>query len=317
MLLADFLPQSNSVQLPNNMAEAGQNNEFEKSSEISSSEVKPIEDEPYSISSIKIPLVSFQPILATSPEFLLVNENTKRRNTFIIFDQNFQKFEKRSFIKEPLLDGLWYEDEKKFLLLTATNISALDPMTGYIELVQTLIPTDNKYFKCFTFLNQSILLIAYEEWGADYIDQWKQDKENGSWKLIGKLPVNLTYNEFIGSMLTIIENNCSYVALTIYNHLTEQWRLELRHTETFICQKEVLLPDTNVAHDYRIISIENTKSDVKFLVFSSMNSNIIAIDSQWKKTQLNYKHPVQRMALFQGNQLIVRTTERVDIHLFL
>jgi hypothetical protein len=70
-------------------------------------------------------------------------------------------------------------------------------------------------------------------------------------------------------------------------------------------------------HDYRIISINNSEEDIKWLVFSSANSNIIAIDSQWKKIPLNYKHPVQRMALFNEHYLIVRTTERIDIHSFL
>jgi hypothetical protein len=118
-------------------------------------------------------------------------------------------------------------------------------------------------------------------------------------------------------MLTIIENDCSHLAITIYNDLSNQWRLELRNTETLIVDKAILLPGSNLAADYRLISMKNAASDVKLLVFSSTSSNVIAIDSKWKKIQLNYKNPVQRMSLFKENCLIMRTKERVDIHFFM
>jgi hypothetical protein len=282
-----------------------------------STELTPIDDNSSSITPIKIPLVSFEPILATSPKYILVNEFTRRRNQLVLFDEHFQHFITRSYIKESLLDALWYDNQEKFLLLTERNIFEFDPNTKIIELLKDFIPIENKPFKCFTFLNEITLLIAYDEWGAEYIDKWQEDNKSGLWKLIGKLPLTLTPNEVIGNMLTIIEKDCSHLAITIYNDLNNQWRLEFRNTETLIVDKTILLPGSDLAHDYRLIPIKNTESDIKLLVFSSTSSNIIAIDSKWKKIQLNYKNPVQRMSLFKENCLIVRTKERVDIHFFM
>ncbi|CAF1124777.1 unnamed protein product [Rotaria sp. Silwood1] len=316
MILTGFLPESNIIQTSNTMDRTVIVDELTKLS-TTSSQAMSINDNSSSITPIKIPLVSFEPILATSPKYILVNEFTKRRNQLILVDDHLQKFIIRSSIKTTVLDALWYDNQQQFLLLTSTNIFSFDPNTKKIQTLNDIIPMENKTFKCFTLLNQSTLLIAYNEWGAEYIDRWQQNNEDGLWKLIERQPLKLTSNEFIGSILTIIENDCLNLAIIIYNILTEQWRIEICHIETLICNKAILLPGSNLMHDYRMISIRNTQSDIKWLAFSSINSNIIAIDSEWKKIQLNYKHPVQRMAVFKDNYLIVRTTERVDIHMFL
>jgi hypothetical protein len=314
MILADCLPQSNIMQTSDTMVRIVIIDELEKLP-IESTHIE--DDDSSSITSIKIPLVSFEPILGTSPDYILVNEFTKRRNQFVLFDDQLQKFWMRSSIKEPLLDTLWYENQQNFLLLTATNIFAFDPNTKTIKLINELIPIENKTFKCFALLNQSTLLIAYDEWETEYIDKWNQNNEDNLWERSEGQRLNLTNNEFIGNMSTFIDNDCSYLMITIYNILTEEWRMEVRDTETLICHKAILLPGSNATHDYRMISIRNTQSDIKFLIYSATNSDIIAIDSNWKKTRLNYKHPVKKMALFRENYLIVRTTQRVDIHPYL
>jgi len=314
MLLAEFLPQPNVTEVSNTMVRPGINDEPMKLPAISS-ESTPINDDYSSITSIKIPLVSFEPILATSPNYILVNEFTKRKNQFVLFNDHLQKFITRSVINKPILDALWYEIGQQFLILTERNIFAFYPTTKNIQLINDLMPLDNKTFKCFTLLNQSTLLIGYDEWNAKCIDKWEQN-ENGLWTIIERQQLVLTSNEFIGNMLTITEDDCTHIAITIYNNLTEQWRLELRNAETLICYKAILLPGSNVMHDYRIIPIKNAESNIKWLVFSSANSHIIAMDSKWKKIGLNYKNPVQRMAVFNENYLIIRTKERIDIHLF-
>ncbi|CAF1009972.1 unnamed protein product [Adineta steineri] len=253
MILADCLPRSDVIQMSNTMDKTILIEDLTKLS-ITSTELTPIDDKPGSITPIKIPLVSFASILATSPKFILVNEFTKRKNQFILFDEHLQKSSKRSFIQQPILDSLWYNKEEKFLLLTTENIYEFDPNTMKIELLQDIIPTENKMFKCFTLLNQSTLLIAYNEWGAEYIDKWEQDNENGSWKLIGKMSLALTYNEFIGNILTIIEDDSSYLMMTIYNNFTEQWRLEIRDMKTFLCHQTILLPGSNIMHDYWMLN---------------------------------------------------------------
>ncbi|CAF3508507.1 unnamed protein product [Rotaria socialis] len=269
-----------------------------------------------SIAPIKIPLVSFEPILAASPNFILANEFTKRRNQFVLYDENLHKLTTRSLLRTPVLDALWYDHQQRFLILTSENVYTIDPHTGDINVLRELIPMENKTFKTFTLLNQSTLLIAYNEWGAKYIDRWQQNVDDGIWILIERQPLKLTSNEFIGDICTITNNDCESLAITIYNILTEQWRIEIRNIDTFICTRAILLPGSSLVHDYRLISVKTTESDIKWLVFSSINSNIIAIDSNWKRIQVNYKHPVQRMAVFKDNYLIVRTTERIDIHMF-
>ena len=56
-----------------------------------------------------------------------------------------------------------------------------------------------------------------------YIDKWQQNNEDGFWKLIERQSLKLTSNEFIGNILTIIDKDCSHLAMIIYNDLTEQW----------------------------------------------------------------------------------------------
>lgn len=315
MLLAEYLPQSNIMQISNTMIEKVIDDELAKLPPVST-ESTFADDNSRSITPIKIPLVSFEPMLATSPNYILVNEVTKKRNQLVVFDDNLEKFMIRFPKDKHILDALWYDKQQHFLILTETNIFVFDPNTKQIELLNDLIPNENKIFKSFTLLNQSTLLIAYNEWGTEYIDKWQQN-ENNIWQLIDGLPLRLTQNEFIGSIISMKEDDSTNLAITIYNDNTEEWRLELCNTETLIYQKAILLPGKNKIHDYRVISIKDAQSDTKWLAFSAASSNIIAIDSQRKKTQLNYKHPIQRMAIYNENYLIVRTTDKIDIHLFI
>jgi hypothetical protein len=103
--------------------------------------------------------------------------------------------------------------------------------------------------------------------------------------------------------------------MTIYNNYTEQWRMELCDAEMLICLKKILLPGSDPMYDYRMIKIENIKSDIKWLIHSEADNEIIGIDSKWQKKYINYKFPIFRMIQFKKNNLIVCTKNRIDIHL--
>ena len=275
-----------------------------------------INDSSHSISPIKIPLISSQPILAVSPNSIFVNEHTEKRKQLILIDNHLQRSSTNSTITEIIIDTLWYDIKQKFLLLTPTQIFTYDPNTMIIESISDIKPTDNKPFKCFAVCNkQSSLLIAYDEWESKLIERWKQSNENDRWKLIERYPLNLTSNEFIGTILATHQDDCSNLAMTVYNNLTNQWRMELRHVDTSICFRKILLPSSDSSDDYRMIFIENAISDIKWLIYSRSNNRIIAIDSKWQKIYLKYKFPIHRMAQFRQNNLIIRTTNRIDIHL--
>jgi hypothetical protein len=295
MLIVDTLPQSNL------------------------SEITPtIDGNSDSISPIDIPLTSSQPILAISPNYILVNEYTKKRNRLIFIDHKFQRSSIRSPITDLIIDALWYHIEEKFFLLTPRKIFSYDPEEKMIESMSDIKSDDSKPLKSFTIDNkQSSLLIAYDEWQPKFLHRWKQDQENGRWKLIKRHPLNLTSNEFIGILLAINDDNCSKIAMTIYNNFTEEWRMELRDAEILICLKKILLPGSDPIYDYRMITIEHIKSDIKWLIHSQANDKIIAIDSQWQQRYLNYKSPICRMAQFKMNNLIVRTRNRFQIRLLI
>jgi len=315
MLIVDILSKSNVfqiVQTINPMDKTSDNNE---SSSLQLSELM-IDDISNSISTITIPLKSSQPILAVSSNSILVNEYTKKRNQLIVIDDNLNKFSIHSPITEPIIDAVWYEIKQRFFLLTENKIFTFNPNEKIIERIFDIKSNDKIPFKSFTVINnQNSLLIAYDEWESKFIDQWQQDNENSLWKLIKKHPLNLTSNEFIGNILAINEDNCSKLGITIFNDLNGEWRMELRDAEMLTCFQKILLSRSDQIYDYRIIEMKNIISDIKWLVYSQANNEIIAIDSKWKKKHLHYKFPVYRMAQFKKNNLIIRLKNRIDIHL--
>lgn len=278
---------------------------------------KSIDDTMDSISPIKIPLVSTQPILAVSPNYILVNEYTKKRRQLVFIDHKLQRFSVCSPITDIIIDAIWYHIEEKFFLLTERKIFSYNPKEKLIETISDIKSDNSKLFKCFTIdTNQSSLLTAYDEWEPKFLDRWKQDQENGRWKLSKRHWLNLTSNEFIGILLAINDDDdCAKIAMTIYNNYTEQWRMELCDAEMLICLKKILLPGSDPMYDYRMIKIENIKSDIKWLIHSEADNEIIGIDSKWQKKYINYKFPIFRMIQFKKNNLIVCTKNRIDIHL--
>lgn len=312
MTLADLSPQPTAKQMADSLTGVVQTEELTKVYEAA-----PADEGPQPISSMKIPLVSSQPMLATSPTYILTNEHTKRRNQLVWFDEQLRRHSHRIYISEALLDGLWHEGGKRFLLLSQFNIYTFDPNTRQFEKLPGFEPAPYKALKCFTLVNESTLYITYEEWAVEYAERWQADADGTSWTKIERLPLHLTSNELIGDMLAFVEGEKSFVLLTIYNDLTEQWRLELRDIATGSQEGVLLLSDSSIYHDYRVALVKNTQANVKFLAFTAASPHIIAIDSNFKQiTTLNYRSPAQRMALFQDHCLIVRTIERVDLHWF-
>ncbi|CAF0768170.1 unnamed protein product [Adineta ricciae] len=267
----------------------------------------------YSNCTVKIPLPSSAPVLATSAQHIFTDNTTKKRKQAVLIDQHFQYIFAPYSIHETIIDCLWYDDSQNVLLLTSTSVLMYDFRVQSVKPLLHIKPTDNQLFKCFTTgSNQSTLLIAYDEWEAEFIERWERISTDDDicWKLIRNYPLNLTFNEFIGNM-TSIENN---LAITIYNHLTEQWRMELRELENFACLKKILLPSINLKHDYRIVYLKPKILNANWLIFSPSNDKIIAIDSNWQKRCYQYKLAIHRMAQFQENKIIIRTANRVDIH---
>jgi hypothetical protein len=315
MLIVDILSKSNVFQIAQTINPMDKTSDTNESSSLQLSELM-IDDMSNSISTITIPLKSSQPILAVSSNSILVNEYTKKRNQLIVIDDNLNKFSIHSPITEPIIDVIWYEIKKRFFLLTENKIFTFNPNEKIIERIFDIKSNDKIPFKSFTVINnQNSLLIAYDEWESKFIDQWQQDNENSVWKLIKKHPLNLTSNEFIGNILAINEDNCSKLGITIFNDLNGEWRMELRDAEMLICFQKILLSRSDQIYDYRMIEMKNIISDIKWLVYSQANKEIIAIDSKWKKKHLNYKFPVYRMAQFKKNNLIIRLKNRIDIHL--
>jgi len=112
MLLVNFVPKSNVFQ----MAEPINPINIDEISNCQSSESM-INETRDSISAITIPLISSQPILAVSPNYILVDEYTKKRRRLIIIDNNLKKFFINLSRNETIIDTEWYEIEKKFFLL--------------------------------------------------------------------------------------------------------------------------------------------------------------------------------------------------------
>ena len=269
-----------------------------------------------SISTTTIPLISYEPILAVSPNYIFVNEYTRKRNLMVLLDNNLKKVYEKSSINEAIIEALWYDIEKKFLLLTSSKIYTFEPNTMIINSISDIKPTNNKLFQCFTEFN-SVLLIAYDEWGLKYIDRWRQNNKDGHWELIEKYSLDLTLNEFIGNILGIKQDDSSNLAITIYNNLTNKWRMELHDIEKLICLKKISLSGTNPTDDYRMIIMKNNISNIKWLIYSKASKEIMAIDSNGKEIYVDYKVPVQRMAQYNENNLIIRTTKRINIYLFM
>ncbi|CAF3053913.1 unnamed protein product [Rotaria sp. Silwood2] len=310
MLAVECLPKTHVIQ---SMAEIIDDDE---STNLKSSE-QMIDNKHHSISAIKIPLASSQPILAISSNYILANESTNKRKRLILIDQHFQRYPMNCPITQDIIDALWYDAEQKFFLLTERKIFTFDPNTKDIEPISDIRSNDRKPFKCFTvFNNQSSLLIAYDEWGPKFIDRWQKTNENNRWTLNRRHSLNLTSNEFIGIILGINQDDCFNLAITIYNSLTQEWRMELRQLETLICFKKILLPGSDYIHDYRIIAMNNVTLDIKWLIHSPATNKVIAIDFQWNIIPLRYTVPVYRIIQFKENNLILRTKKRIDIHSF-
>ena len=269
-----------------------------------------------SFTTIKIPLISTQPILAASNTHILVNEYTKRRKQFVLYDDEENRYNIYSSIKEDLIKAVWCEQGQCFLVLTSTKIYQIDLCTKQLNQVNDIIPTERKPLKTFTLLNGSTLLLAYDEWGTKHIEYWQLD-DNNHWKFLEKKTLEFTLQEFIGDFNIFKENECIKLVLTIYNDYTEEWRAEIRDAETFeICDESIRMLSSNLVIDPKLLRIENSQQNIKWLYFTPGYKDVTAVDENNKQTIVKYRNPVQNMIVFDGNYLIIRIRERIDIQLF-
>lgn len=274
-------------------------------------------DQPTSISSMNIPLVSYQPVLAVSPKYILLNETTKRNKQWVLLDEHLRRTTVPCKMKDPVLDAAWCQVEEKFFLLTSTKVYAFDPKAQTMDERTEFKSVDHKPFKCLTYsTKEATLWIAYDEWQSEFIDQWKRDEENQRWQLTHRQAINLTNNEFVGNITATVDDQESQVAISIFNCLIEQWRMEVHHAETWICLNTIILPGSSLSHDYRMIPIQTQTCDVQWLAYSQLANVITAIDSKWHSLGVGYRSLLHRVALFGENRLIIRNAESVDILLF-
>jgi hypothetical protein len=73
-----------------------------------------IDDISNSILTIEISLASSQPILAVSPDNILLD--TKRKKQLVMIDHHLKKRFTLSPITEPVIDSLWYVIEQMFYI---------------------------------------------------------------------------------------------------------------------------------------------------------------------------------------------------------
>ena len=270
-----------------------------------------------SISSTNIPLVSSRPLLAVSPNYILLDEYTKRSKQWILLDEQLQRTAIPCPMKDPVLDAIWCQVEEKFFLLTTKKIYSFDPRTQTMEERTEFQWTDNRLLKCVAYsASPSTLWIAHDEWESSSIDQWRLDEENHCWQLVHHQPIDLTSNETVGSLTALTDKDDNQIAMSIFNCLTNEWRMEVHHAATWICLKAIRFPGSTLTHDYRMLPIQTPSCDVRWLAYSQVKNDIFAIDSKWKSISMGYRSPLQRIALFRENYLIVRTAESVDILLF-
>ena len=259
-----------------------------------------------SVSSIRIPLVRSQPILAVSPNYILVNEYKNKRKRWILIDYGPQGSTINVGIPNNVIDILWNNIEEKFFLLTEKKVFTFNPNGHILRQIDDIKSTDSIPFKCFTSWNdQYSLLIAYDEWASKFIDKWEKNNERDGWLLVKRHPLDLTNNEFIGAILYSSGDggNSLNLIITVCNELIEQWRVEIRNAETFLCFRKVLLHGLNFKYDYKIVDIKNATNDIKWLIYSPSNTQITAVNSAWNFVQLKYRCPVYHIAKFQRKKL--------------
>ena len=267
---------------------------------------------------IRIPMVSSQPILAVSPEYILVNECTQRKNNLVLVDDQLRQFAVRFAVSETILDALWCDAIEKFLLLTPTRIFTFDTKTRNVDILADIKIPKDKLYKSFSFMtNQKLLLIAYDEWETQLVDQWYYDKQWSRCKSKPEQTLHLTQNDSIGSIFAYSENEHGYLAMTVYNALLEQWRLEVRRVEDGTLVKAIDLPGSSAQHDYHMTRVHSNTCNTQWLICSQVSNRILAIDSHWHITSMDCKDPARRLATFRENILIFRTTERVDISVYI
>ena len=265
------------------------------------------EDDGSFISPVRISLVANRPILATSPNYVLSNKCTANLKQLIIFNRKFQQFANSCDIADNIIATLWCEKDEKFYLLTEDQIFTYDPSLLLLETVSSIQKEKGEYWKSFALeRSQSILFIAYNQWGSKYIDTWKEDPNDGSWKNAGKYLIDLTDNECIEMILVFNEDDVFKIAMTIYNAYFGEWRLEIRD-ENSSCLKKIKLPGSDSELDYRMVLIGNNKLDMEWLIYSPKNKGMVTIDKNDGITERNYRFPISEMAQFEKKNLIIRT----------
>ena len=268
---------------------------------------------------VRIPMVSSQPILAASREYILVNECTKRKNNLILIDDQLRLFSVHFAAHETIIDALWCDAIEKFLLLTPNNLFTFDTNTKNVEILTDIRIAKGKIYKCFAFVSkQKKLLITYDEWETQFVDQWHYDKQWSRCESKPSQALRLTQNDSIGNIFAYSENEHGYLAMSVYNALLEQWRFEVRRLEDGHLVKAIDLPGSSAQHDYRMTPVHSGTCDTHWLICSQLSNVILAIDFQWQTTRMDCSNPpVRRMATFRENILILRTTECVDISVYI
>ena len=267
------------------------------------------------ISSRRIPIRGEINILAASPTHILAEKHTNGQSKLMMCSKKKQHFENGPTVIEEIREALWEKSERKFLLLGENRVFAFDTEGKEIEILKTIQSENNKHFKSFALdETQGILLIAYNEWGTQFIDKWKKESQD-NWKKIGQCPINLNDNEFIGVLKTFNDKKSSKIVMTICDTYFEEWRIEMRDVETGICLPNIKIGNWNPRSDVQMIKIEENMKDITWLIYSADENRIIAVDKEGQRTYWNYKYPVKQILHWGKENIIICTRRAIDIQL--
>ncbi|CAF0802752.1 unnamed protein product [Didymodactylos carnosus] len=253
------------------------------------------------ISPTTLYIQSSEGILAVSNDYVLMNECTKRRNRLIILDADLNLKTLRPLRKTTILEAT-HCGHNRFLLLSETQVFIIDAKNmSSMEVIKEIIPYEpSKVFKsCCTYGNDNLLYLCYAAWGTE-VERWKKQSD---WELVKRyVPVNDT--EYISNIKV---NDNDVLAMTIYNSITDQWRLEICVAETLSKLKATALPTSQCDYSLSLVNYN------RWLIYNGCSNNLLLVDQSGTKQNISYIKPIKNVALFRRNNLILRTAEKLLI----
>ncbi|CAF0743966.1 unnamed protein product [Didymodactylos carnosus] len=199
-------------------------------------------------------------------------------------------------------DVCWCQLLNVFIILTQKNVYSLDVKTFTIETIDKIIidENDKRFFRC-TCSNETLYILFW----ADYQIQHYSIESSGTiQRLDNFIDGQYNKNEFIYDICTNTNNK---LGLTIFNRLTDEWRLDLCDGLTM-----TLIWSFDTIGIYSHLSI---LPDNEWLLVSCDTNLLYQITSEGKlKAKMMYEHPLKSAIMFSSTYLIIRTFEQLELH---